>query len=186
MKTCTKCKRELPLDCFLKSKQSKDGLSWRCRECHSQIRKEFYQRNPEKLALEKERRKKYYLDHLNEEFKKERSRKFKESYSKSPRRFRNADLMGKYGMTIEDYNAMYDRQGGKCAICGGRGNERAVCRKLSVDHCHLTGNVRGLLCTQCNVGMGSLKDSQFLLANALRYLKTTHHISDQIKKARGN
>ena len=82
---------------------------------------------------------------------------------------RKADVKRLYGMEWDDYIAMIDLQGNKCAICGtsdpGRGHVN-----LSVDHDHATGKVRGLLCHPCNVGIGSFRDDPALLSAAIRYL----------------
>ena len=78
-------------------------------------------------------------------------------------------LKSKYGLTLEAYDAMLEIQEGCCAICFK--SEEDFSQKLSVDHCHKTGNVRGLLCKQCNLGIGNLKDSLLLLRNATEYLE---------------
>ena len=75
----------------------------------------------------------------------------------------------KYGITIEDYDRMLEDQGGRCAICrtndpGGSGS------RFAVDHDHKTGKVRGLLCTNCNTGIGLLQDDVLILEQAIRYL----------------
>lgn len=76
----------------------------------------------------------------------------------------------KYGITIEDYNNLFIKQNGKCAICKssftGRGSPI-----FDVDHCHETGIVRGLLCVKCNLGLGSFKDNIDALSEAINYLK---------------
>lgn len=64
---------------------------------------------------------------------------------------RNSHLRKKYGISLEDYDAMHDEQRGVCAICG---NEESQNRHLSVDHDHETGRVRGLLCGSCNTKLG--------------------------------
>jgi len=72
-------------------------------------------------------------------------------------------LRRKYGIDIADYERMMDEQGGVCAICG------EPCRvkpRLSVDHCHDTNKVRGLLCDDCNNGIGRLRHDPKLLALA--------------------
>ena len=77
-------------------------------------------------------------------------------------------ILATYGITAEEYQAIYEAQGGKCAIC-----QRATGRnkKLSVDHDHKTGEVRGLLCTPCNRDvLGHLRDSVAALLRAVRYL----------------
>jgi len=70
----------------------------------------------------------------------------------------------RYGITLEDYNIMYLSQEGKCDICKESFN------KLVVDHCHINGNVRGLLCNSCNSGLGFFKDNISSLLEASKYL----------------
>jgi Recombination endonuclease VII len=80
---------------------------------------------------------------------------------------RNRDkyMKRRYGISRADYDALFERQGGVCAICRKRSKER-----LCVDHCHVTGMIRGLLCRKCNFGLGSLCDDQRALVAALAYL----------------
>ncbi len=83
----------------------------------------------------------------------------------------------KYGTSQKfyaDYDALFERQGGKCAICGetkvlkdGRSSKH---KKLCLDHCHSSGKLRGLLCTGCNTGLGSFKDDPLRLCAAITYL----------------
>ena len=77
-------------------------------------------------------------------------------------------------MTLEDYDALYEKQSGECAICGtdtpGGPGER-----FRVDHNHDTGEVRGLLCNSCNRGLGYFKDSPTFLSKASTYLYTNGH-----------
>lgn len=79
------------------------------------------------------------------------------------------DLQRRYGLSIEDYNRMYDKQGGKCACCLIPSEEFK--NGLHVDHDHKTGEVRGLLCTQCNPGIGYFEDSVDRLKLAITYLE---------------
>lgn len=76
----------------------------------------------------------------------------------------------KYGLQPDDYHAMLAKQGGKCAIC--RSDKPTLNNKGSfrIDHCHVTGVVRGLLCNKCNAGLGMFGDNPELLAKALQYL----------------
>lgn len=74
-----------------------------------------------------------------------------------------------YGITSDEYLAIYDYQGKRCAIC-----QRAtgVRKRLSVDHDHASGEVRGLLCTACNRNvLGHLRDSIEALERAINYLR---------------
>jgi hypothetical protein len=78
-----------------------------------------------------------------------------------------------YKMTLEEYDALLSAQQSGCAICGGGphgGRSDARKKWLSVDHCHDTGRVRGLLCDNCNIGLGKFKENSALLQAAIEYL----------------
>ena len=89
---------------------------------------------------------------------------------------RKRNLKHKYGMTLEEYNAMLSTQGGSCAICGVTENKVTGDRfskiSFAVDHDHATGKVRGILCNQCNRALGMFGDNQKTLLSALKYLET--------------
>lgn len=78
-------------------------------------------------------------------------------------------LRDSYGMTEEDYNKMLEEQKDRCAICD-TSVKTGRWKRLCVDHCHTTGKVRGLLCNECNRGMGLLKDNADILRKAATYL----------------
>ena len=90
--------------------------------------------------------------------------------SDTPEQARKWYLKSKFGITPEDYDRMYDEQKGVCKICFALPE---TCYKgvLYVDHDHTTGQVRGLLCSACNCGIGYLKDSYKLCKLAAKYLK---------------
>lgn len=80
---------------------------------------------------------------------------------------RRASVLKKYGMSVDEYADMLEQQRGVCAIC------ECVCASgdsLCVDHCHDTGAVRGLLCTNCNKALGLFKDDANFLRKAVAYL----------------
>jgi predicted nucleic acid-binding Zn ribbon protein len=70
-----------------------------------------------------------------------------------------------YGLTIEQFREMRDKQAGACAICGG------LATTLHIDHCHSTGRVRGLLCPMCNTGLGQFQDDVQRMMLAITYLQ---------------
>ena len=82
-----------------------------------------------------------------------------------------------YGLSAQQYEAIYNSQGGKCSICGRdiisvlRENTLSVKYKACTDHDHVTGMVRGLLCHPCNLIIGSAGDRVELLLKAIEYLK---------------
>lgn len=101
-------------------------------------------------------------------------------YARQTEEFKGAkahreQLQYMYKLTVEQYDAMFVEQGGRCAICG----EPPGARRLAVDHDHACcpggrscgACVRSLLCNRCNVGLGSFRDNPGLLAAALDYLK---------------
>ncbi len=80
----------------------------------------------------------------------------------------------RFGLTPEDFAALFASQNGVCAICGRPESKldfrSGVVQSLSVDHCHQTGLTRGLLCNTCNRGIGYFQDSPERLQAAIRYL----------------
>jgi hypothetical protein len=89
---------------------------------------------------------------------------------------RNYDLMRKFNITTEQFNKMLIMQNGECAICHTQEfmNNGEV---AAVDHCYQTGNIRGLLCSNCNAGLGMFSDSPSKLLSAIEYLNA-HYAKD--------
>ena len=81
----------------------------------------------------------------------------------------DALIRRKYGITKEQYDNLLQQQGGGCAICGR--TEEPDGRKLSIDHDHNTGDVRGILCNNCNNGLGSFGDDIEGMHKAINYLQ---------------
>jgi hypothetical protein len=76
-------------------------------------------------------------------------------------------ILKTYGITSEQYEALYEAQGGCCYICQ---RAKGISKKLSVDHDHATGYVRGLLCATCNKILGHLRDDDYAAARIVSYL----------------
>ena len=74
----------------------------------------------------------------------------------------------KYNLSMEDYKNLTLKQNGVCAICGDTNNLE---KNLYIDHCHISGNIRGLLCQRCNTAIGLLKDNVLILQKAINYLE---------------
>ena len=86
---------------------------------------------------------------------------------------RRSILKKRYGITANQYDQMVIDQDNGCAICGSKEvGGRGEGTRLAVDHDHKTGKVRGLLCTNCNNGLGRFKDDPDLLTKASEYLKS--------------
>ena len=87
-------------------------------------------------------------------------------YQKNKTKMADQNRIRKFGVSVEEYERMLVEQGGGCKICGNTNSGK----RLAVDHDHQTGQVRGLLCSACNVGLGMFKDSTDLLRRAINHL----------------
>lgn len=80
-----------------------------------------------------------------------------------------------YNLSWDAYEAMYKEQKGLCGICSNEvdfiGSRETHMKQASVDHCHATGKIRGLLCKHCNLGIGHFFDDTEKLEKAIKYLK---------------
>lgn len=74
------------------------------------------------------------------------------------------------GVSQEDYMQMHAAQDGRCGICKKRLRSRR-CKAFAVDHCHTTGRIRGLLCSNCNTALGLLKDDPAVMLRAAEWVK---------------
>jgi len=93
---------------------------------------------------------------------------------------RAGKLIKQYGVTTADVYAIYKEQSGRCAICDTKGDIHELGFKTKqpfhIDHDHYSGKVRGLLCAECNKGLGMFKDNRLFLSKAIEYL--TSHSGD--------
>lgn len=141
VKSCTKCNVEKPLSEFAKHSQQKDGRDTRCLVCKREMSKGYYQRWTDEQRL----------------------------------LHRARVVKSRYGISIDLLRAIFEKQEGCCAICGKAGvmpasshpNKKEV---LVIDHDRASGEVRGLLCDRCNVGIGCLGHEPDRLVSAAHYL----------------
>ncbi len=128
---------------------------------------DYYHKNKEKIRA---RATDYY--HNNKERVLVLAKQYRDSNAE---KVKNWKLKDSFGITIDDYKSMYEKQNGLCAICNTPetyfDKRIGKTRTLSVDHDHITGKVRGLLCKSCNLGIGQFKDNTDLMLNAIRYIK---------------
>lgn len=87
----------------------------------------------------------------------------------SKKHIKNQNLQRNYNITVEQYDSLCRFQEGKCLICGT--HQKDLKRPLVVDHDHETEEIRGLLCANCNAGLGMFKDNIKILLNAIDYLR---------------
>jgi uncharacterized protein YlaI len=86
----------------------------------------------------------------------------------NPEKIKNIQLKHHFGISLEEYNNMFKEQDGRCSICGK--HQSRFKTMFSVDHDHVTGKIRGLLCPDCNHGLGNFKDTPRILQKAIEYL----------------
>lgn len=145
MKKCSRCGLEKNLNHFRLNRGRKDGVSTYCILCEREYNRQRYN-NPEQHKQHKMDRNIYL---------KNRKDSVRKWYLKTT-----------YGLTPEEYQKLYDKSNGKCYIC-----LESKDYYLHVDHNHQTGNIRGLLCNNCNRGIGLLGDSINVLKSAIKYLE---------------
>lgn len=140
---CRKCDTVKPVAEFYKSKTLPGGIGFYCKVCIRTDMDDRKSRDPERyLAL-------------------------------SRRRAHRSLLLKKFGMTRDEYDEQIATQGGVCKICKQpetAETKTGVIRMMAVDHCHVSGRVRGIICDACNRGLGAFKDNVASLAAAIEYL----------------
>lgn len=195
LKRCNKCGIEKLLKDFWRDKTKKDGYQPICKECRKKRKKENdiyiaengYKRTPEQ-------RERMSSGHLGQEpwnkdlggckrghdpslyvrmpsgvyvclgCKRENGAKYRE---KNKKHILIMNRIGRYGITMGEFKALWEKQKGFCAIC----EEVLDKNKYRIDHDHASGKVRGLLCSSCNAAIGLLKDSPEIISNAARYVE---------------
>ncbi len=153
LKYCPTCRLYKEVSSFTRRRESKDGLCYQCKKCNCQYVKSRYINNPTERQARNNRT--YAIESTEEGKNKKRANK----------------LVKRYSMTVEQYNHLLKEQNYKCAICGSSTPNRKSIRHFIVDHNHITGEIRGLLCSFCNSGLGYLQadlGKQFLV-NAIDY-----------------
>jgi hypothetical protein len=151
-KYCHGCEQDRSLTEWHKSKDRKDGLATQCKHCV------------------KKRTNQWYLD--NKEVHDARNRRY---YRNNERQFRENAYRSKYGIGVDDYDRLFESQNGVCALCNkpesARDKWTGKVRRLAIDHCHETGQVRGLLCYRCNHITGCLGDNLEAALKLVRYME---------------
>lgn len=104
------------------------------------------------------------------------------SKERTVKRRQRTELIKKYGINADQYDAILKEQNGVCAICQ---NPEPCNRLLAVDHCHATNKIRGLLCTNCNMAIGKFQDNIEYLKTAIEYMLRDYkvpEVKDSIEK----
>lgn len=165
-RACAHCGRVFPVKDFPKAggnSRRKDGRHSWCRECKNADLLAWRARNIERV---REYNARYKATRTEEQLEAKRAAD-RAAYQANKQAVRAYTLRKKFGVSVEQYDAMLAQQNGGCAICG---RQCSSGRMLAVDHDHLTNRVRGLLCGQCNNGLGRFRDDVELLRKAIVYL----------------
>jgi hypothetical protein len=159
-KTCSKCLTEKLIERFSKRLDGADGYRKWCKDCAKDNTVAQRKANPIKFKE---------IDRVsNAKNAKRRQNTDKKWRKDNPERLKNRTLKRLYGITLETYNLLLEKQNHSCAICNKPQNQLTL--PLCVDHCHSTGKVRGLLCKRCNSGLGFFNDNVDLCKSAVSYL----------------
>ena len=142
MKKCRKCKIEKKISEFYKEKGGKDNLRSACKSCRKE-ELEIWRKNKKNNP---------------------------DSYLRYKEKVRLSYILRTFGCTEAQYNEMFILQKGCCSIC--KTPQEVLKKSLAVDHCHVTGVVRGLLCTNCNTALGLLKENIDVINNMIFYLNS--------------
>lgn len=159
-KTCRACRTCLPVDEFHRCSANRDGLQAACKSCCKAYRKE-------NVSGQRASSRKHYKKNPGKRIAATKAWRQRNAQANRFAKFR-ARIRSVFGITVEEWARMYDAQDRSCAICLAR---LEFDRSTTVDHCHATGMVRGLLCQQCNRGIGMLRDDATVLERAVEYIK---------------
>jgi len=126
---------------------------------HRNTEARWRKKNPDKVSA---KNKKWYRENKKSELKRNR-----DYHQKNKKKINARVRLFRHKMTQEEHDALLHKQGNRCAIC------RNKFRKTPhIDHCHKTNRNRGLLCDDCNLGLGRFKDNQKYLKSAIQYLRS--------------
>jgi hypothetical protein len=190
---CTICGKEKPFEAFNKFKPGKQGRRAACKVCMNAIAQERAQQYPKRQVTHKICAvckvnlpvEEFYKSTQHIDGHRPWCRGCTRAYNKTHHRTKGKEkqttvrartLKKLYNLTIDDYQRMWDAQGGACKMCSRpetNVNPNGTVRTLCVDHCHTTGKVRGLLCGNCNVAIGLLQENVATLARGIQYLQGT-------------
>ena len=174
MKRCHCCEQVKPLESFCLDRRRNDGRLCACRDCAATKRKavprdkmQAYQnrwRSKNGDRVRQKNRERYAKDPLRA---KQIQQKYHATHKDKIAVKRRAATLKQYGLIPHQYEAMLAAQGGTCAICHAL-DPGHWSGRFQVDHDHVSGAVRGLLCSACNGGLGLFKDDVERLRQAMR------------------
>jgi len=153
MLMCSVCHSAKPEVDFYRNRRTKTGFREECKECFSQYVRQWRAKNRDKVKVYRGKER----DLLQ--------RKKRDNPKWWATTIKRRLLRREYGLSLEEYEIM---EADGCAICGVKRSKNG--RRLSVDHNHATGKVRGLLCNECNFSVGLMRERPELLERAAQYI----------------
>lgn len=177
-KICVRCGIEKELSEFNNDRTKKHGKRNICRKCQSEYMAGLYadpEKREHKKAIGREYSRCPKVKAARKEYNQRSDVKERRRAGRKPDKVKNRVylLRGKFGMTMQQYDEMLAAQGGCCAICKDSQPGGPHKTHFMIDHDHGTGEVRGLLCSRCNTGLGQFRDNPKLLKAAIHYLQST-------------
>lgn len=186
-KTCVKCGECKPLSGFFKASRRPDKLMTECKMCIYTYR-EAWGKNRSKITHPNIKKKcsgcgvekplsNYHNDKKGRYGKTYKcspchtldARSYSKRFPEKVKQARRKRLLKTYDLTQSTFDALFESQGGRCAIC--RKSIDISHPSTCIDHDHSTGAVRGILCTLCNSGLGKFKDNVEFMAAAIKYIQ---------------
>ena len=146
-KNCNKCLKDLSFSKFGKRVSSKDGLFAVCKQCRSIYNNAWNAANKDKRM--------------------ETCRRYRQN---NPHKSREYGLKRRHNLTSSEWDAKFQSQDCRCKICGTNVSQGIT--PWHTDHCHSTGILRGILCHNCNRGLGYFQDNIQSLSSAIEYLNS--------------
>jgi hypothetical protein len=144
-----------------------------------QTESSYYQKNKSKILVKQRAYQERNKDRIKERRKRYRTANndkivaYRLLYAPTQKKLDNRKRIKKYNITPNEYDVMCNKQSGLCAICNKENYKKGRKIELCVDHDHVTGKVRGLLCHRCNHMLGLSRDNAGVLRDAIEYLSNT-------------
>lgn len=159
---------------YQEDKEFREKVKARVRKYAKRKREERVQYNREWRAKNKKYVKEYlqkWRSEHKEQIKIYSSRSLKRMREKCPDKLRSQQLKWRYGITLEEKNKIISSQGNRCPICQDEFSSKSSSKMACIGHCHQSGEIRGVLCRNCNTILGYLRERIDSLERMISYLK---------------
>ena len=171
-KICTLCKKEKTLSEYHDNNRGSFGKHSMCKICRN--------RRESNRKMKRYRNDSEYRAKVNECNRKQS----RERTLKNPDYQIDLHMKSRYDISLKEYNELFESQKGVCAICQKPETQKHndKIKRLHIDHDHVTGKIRALLCSECNTGIGKFKDNIEILHKAISYLEKHSNMNRLLKQ----